>query len=126
MKLFQISLIGAAVSGLFSTSVWSQSLVDLYNMAKGYDATFQSASTSDVDIVRAIDAPSVVVEAGPAELDEAVDALVAQLAALKQLAMPSRLSAQSAWLREELQGDADWAELIDQLSLALRAREPWD
>ena len=43
MKLFQISLIGAAVSGLFSTSVWSQSLVDLYNMAKSHDATFQSA-----------------------------------------------------------------------------------
>ncbi|MEY5100296.1 MAG: hypothetical protein RJA36_3015 [Pseudomonadota bacterium] len=34
--------------------------------------------------------------------------------------------AQSAWLREELQDDADWAELIDQLSLALRASEPWD
>ena len=28
--------------------------------------------------------------------------------------------AQAAWLREELQRDADWAELIDQLSLALR------
>jgi len=34
--------------------------------------------------------------------------------------------AQAAWLREELQDDADWTELIDQLSLALRVRNPWD
>ena len=34
--------------------------------------------------------------------------------------------AQSAWLREELQEDADWSELIDQLNLALRGRNPWD
>ena len=43
MKSFRVSLIGAAVSGLLSTPVWSQSLIDLYNMAKGYDAAFQSA-----------------------------------------------------------------------------------
>ncbi len=45
MKSFRVSLIGAAVSGLLSTPVWSQSLIDLYNMAKGYDATFQSAKS---------------------------------------------------------------------------------
>ena len=43
MKSFRVSLIGAAVSGLLSTPVWSQSLIELYNMAKGYDATFQAA-----------------------------------------------------------------------------------
>jgi len=32
--------------------------------------------------------------------------------------------AQSAWLREELLGDADWAEQIDRLSLALREPAP--
>jgi len=45
MKSFRVSLIGAAVSGLLSTPVWSQSLIDLYNMAKGYDAAFQSAKS---------------------------------------------------------------------------------
>lgn len=30
--------------------------------------------------------------------------------------------AQAALLREELIGDADWAEVVDQLNLALRAR----
>ncbi|MBP9955837.1 DUF2789 family protein [Geopseudomonas guangdongensis] len=30
--------------------------------------------------------------------------------------------AQAAFLREEILGDADWAELIDQLGAALRAR----
>jgi len=45
MKSFRVSLIGAAVSGLLSTPAWSQSLIDLYNMAKGYDAAFQSAKS---------------------------------------------------------------------------------
>ena len=45
MKSFRVSLISAAVSGLLSTPVWSQSLIDLYNMAKGYDATFQAAKS---------------------------------------------------------------------------------
>ena len=45
MKSYRVSLIGAAVSGLLSTPVWAQSLVDLYNMAKGYDAAFQSAKS---------------------------------------------------------------------------------
>ena len=45
MKSFRVSLIGAAVSGLFCTPVLAQSLIDLYNMAKGYDATFQSAKS---------------------------------------------------------------------------------
>ncbi len=30
-------------------------------------------------------------------------------------------SAQAALLREEILGDADWAEVVDQLNLALRA-----
>ena len=34
---------------------------------------------------------------------------------------PFWTSAQAAFLREEWRGDADWAELVDQLSLALRA-----
>lgn len=34
--------------------------------------------------------------------------------------------AQAALLKEELVGDGDWAEVIDQLNLALRGRHPWD
>jgi len=34
---------------------------------------------------------------------------------------PFWTAAQAAMLREELLGDADWAELVDQLSNALRA-----
>ena len=30
--------------------------------------------------------------------------------------------AQAAFLREEIEDDADWAELVDQLSVMLRAR----
>ena len=32
--------------------------------------------------------------------------------------------AQSSLLKEELQGDADWAEVVDQLNLALRESQP--
>ncbi|HAF54801.1 MAG TPA: DUF2789 domain-containing protein [Thauera sp.] len=35
---------------------------------------------------------------------------------------PFWTSAQASFLREELAEDADWAELVDQLSAALRAR----
>lgn len=35
---------------------------------------------------------------------------------------PFWTGAQSAFLREQLAADADWAELIDQLDAALRAR----
>ena len=45
MKSFRVSLIGAAVASSLSTTAWSQSLIDLYNMAKGYDATFQAAKS---------------------------------------------------------------------------------
>jgi hypothetical protein len=37
---------------------------------------------------------------------------------------PFWTSAQAALLREQLLVDADWAEVIDQLNLALRARFP--
>lgn len=37
---------------------------------------------------------------------------------------PFWTSAQSAFLREEKLEDADWAELVDQLSLALRQPNP--
>ena len=36
---------------------------------------------------------------------------------------PFWTSSQSAFLREALAGDADWAELVDQLNAALRARD---
>jgi len=37
---------------------------------------------------------------------------------------PFWTSNQAHWLREELLHDADWAEVIDQLSVALRASDP--
>ena len=37
---------------------------------------------------------------------------------------PFWTSAQAALLREQLLVDADWAEVVDQLNLALRARLP--
>jgi hypothetical protein len=36
---------------------------------------------------------------------------------------PFWTKAQAAFLREELLGDADWADVIDQLNLSLRANE---
>lgn len=37
---------------------------------------------------------------------------------------PFWTTAQAAFLREELLGDADWAEVVDQLNAALRAPAP--
>lgn len=57
--------------------------------------------------------------------DAAIEAFLRQhspLAGDIQLAdAPFWTSAQAAFLREEWREDADWAELVDQLNLALRA-----
>ena len=57
--------------------------------------------------------------------DAAIEAFLHQHSPLagdiKLADAPFWTSAQAAFLREEWREDADWAELVDQLNLALRA-----
>lgn len=59
----------------------------------------------------------------PAAIDSFIKAHAPLADTIKLADAPFWTAGQSAFLREKLADDADWAELVDQLNAALRTRD---